>query len=263
MGLLGDFTAYIDGLKRRGMNTAKDLASDPMGLLGRNVSALSESLPAAPGEPRNEMLARPGMQDWATGVAMNAPTMGLLGHTVYHGSPHKFDKFDASRAGKHGGTSFGLGHNLSSDAKHASAYKGEGGQLYKVDLDDEAIPKMLSWEQRAPAEITKQVPKVDKSKPIPFGGGATIAKEPNGWVLNAGGDTKFKLSEYEVSRMFDGDKGEQVYRRLVASLGSEEAASAWLRDRGVPGIVNNTERGVRNYTVFPGMEGLLKILERE
>lgn len=81
MGLLGDFTAYIDNLKRRGMNTAQELASDPMGLLGRNVSAFSESLPAAPGEPQNEMLARPGMQDWATGVAMNAPTMGLLGAT--------------------------------------------------------------------------------------------------------------------------------------------------------------------------------------
>ena len=92
MGLLGDFTAYIDNLKRRGMNTAKDLASDPMGLLGRNVSALSESLPAAPGEPQNEMLARPGMQDWATGVALNAPTMGLLGHTVYRGGPNEFDK---------------------------------------------------------------------------------------------------------------------------------------------------------------------------
>lgn len=81
MGLLSDFTAYVDSLKRRGANTARELVADPMGLLGRNVSAFSESLPAAPGEPQNEMLARPGMQDWATGVAMNAPTMGLLGTT--------------------------------------------------------------------------------------------------------------------------------------------------------------------------------------
>ena len=63
MGLLSDFTAYVDSLKRRGANTAREFAADPIGLLGRNVSALSESLPAAPGEPQNEMLARPGLMD--------------------------------------------------------------------------------------------------------------------------------------------------------------------------------------------------------
>lgn len=211
MGLLGDFAAYIDNLKRRGMNTAKDLASDPMGLLGRNVSAspdpsLYDSLKRAAGltaryaiegpaqiagmainpltvaagrgnwtdalsrtltsaglpSPSSEgerisaevskaiaggaplvrgaqalasgagavpgviksMVAAPvaeiaaqgvgagaaqatreeGYPEWAAllagvaapmaaqGVALNAPTMGLLGHNVYRGGPNEFDK---------------------------------------------------------------------------------------------------------------------------------------------------------------------------
>jgi hypothetical protein len=142
MGLLGDFAAYIDNLKRRGMNTAKDLASDPKGLLGRNISALSESLPAAPGEPPNEMLARPGMQDWATGVAMNAPTMGLLGVTkgkwknAYHGTKGDFDpaEFDLGRAGK------SSGHTSAAAPAMWTTSRPETANMFIADLVQDAYP---------------------------------------------------------------------------------------------------------------------------
>lgn len=142
MGLLSDFTAYVDSLKRRGANTAREFAADPVGLLGRNVSALSESLPAAPGEPPNEMLARPGMQDWATGVAMNAPTMGLLGATkgkwkdAYHGTKGTFNppEFDLGRAGRSSG-------HASADAPVMwTTSRPETANMFIADLVRDAYP---------------------------------------------------------------------------------------------------------------------------
>lgn len=71
MGLLGDLTAYIDNLKRRGSNTLADLATNPLGLLSRNLSAFSESLPAAPDSVMPSgggLLNRPGFQQWGMDV---------------------------------------------------------------------------------------------------------------------------------------------------------------------------------------------------
>ena len=127
MGLLGDITAYIDNLKRRGSNTLADLATNPLGLLSRNLSAFSESLPAAPDSVMpsgSGLLNRPGFQQWGMDVALNAPTMGLLGHTVYHGSPHKFDKFDASKIGTgEGAQAYGHGLYLAESPGVAKYYQ--------------------------------------------------------------------------------------------------------------------------------------------
>jgi len=127
MGLLGDITAYIDNLKRRGSNTLADLATNPLGLLSRNLSAFSESLPAAPDSVMPDssgLLNRPGFQQWGMDVALNAPTMGLLGHTVYHGSPHRFDRFDASKIGTgEGAQAYGHGLYLAESPGVAKYYQ--------------------------------------------------------------------------------------------------------------------------------------------
>ena len=329
MGLLGDFAAYIDNLKRRGMNTAKDLASDPMGLLGRNISALSESLPAAPGEPPNEMLARPGMQDWATGVALNAPTMGLLGHTVYHGSPHKFDKFDASKIGTgEGAQAYGHGIYLAESKKVADEYAGklsaksvgingykptdeaqkildrlsaranttqyksaksavwddlqsiirhgspaeqaaakeieqragflgqklqvfDEGNLYKVDLPDEWLPKMLDWD-----------------KPL--------SEQPEAVRMALAADRRAKDSLYGSGAEYYRGVGSRSAQNAPPHVSADRAdelaqrdATEYLKSLGIPGIrykdqvSRGKEGGTYNYVVFPGMEHLLKILERE
>lgn len=257
--------SLVDSLKQQLMQRGSDVASNPGILVDELKQRLAEF---AQGQQQNrgsmqsvmpEVRER-AMQD-SLAQAMNLG--GLLGITAYHGSPHTFDKFDASKAGKSGGTSFGLGHNLSADASHAAAYKGDTGNIYTVDIADDSVPKMLSWEKDAPEDLAKSVPILDKSKPIPFGSGATIENDSGQWLLRSG-NSAFKLMPQEVSRMFDGNRGEAVYRRLVAAHGGDEAAaSEWLRKRGIPGIVNDTERGVRNYTVFPGAEDLLKILGRE
>ena len=83
MGLLDDFAAYVDGLKRSAKNTLADTMNDPGGLLSRRLSQVSESLPmpawSVMPQGGGELLPRPSMQEWGTNVAMNAPTMGLLG----------------------------------------------------------------------------------------------------------------------------------------------------------------------------------------
>jgi hypothetical protein len=262
-GLLGDVLAFID----RNKNTLKKRG--PQGLLSDATQALNDF--GAQDRMRRPGLlgsnsVMPGVRDAAITEAMEHPaTKALmnfapLGMIAYHGSPHLFDKFDPAKAGKHGGTSFGLGHNFSVDPKHAKAY---GDNLYKVDIADEAIDKFLRWEDKAPPSLLERVPKVAEDAPFPFGGGATVENVGGQWTLKAG-DSAFKLSEREVKRMFGSEgTGEQVYRRLVASLGGDEAAaSEWLRKAGIPGIKNTTERGAENYTVFPGMESLVKILER-
>jgi hypothetical protein len=195
---------------------------------------------------------------------------GMVSATVFHGSPHKFDAFDATRAGQEGGASFGMGHNFSADAKHAEVYaKREGaGNLYKVDLSDEAIETMLRWEkpldQQTPAaqELAKTVAGALPEK-VPFGGGAFINTKGGSVRLEFPGGSGFNLSQSDYKRMFgDAGTGEQIYRRLVAKLGDEKAANEALRRAGVRGIENNIERDAQNFVLFPGEESALQILER-
>lgn len=77
----------------------------------------------------------------AAGVLPFVPA--LAGRTVWHGSPHSFDAFDLSKAGSgNGASAFGEGVNLTENKKIASGY---GENLYKVDLPDEVISKMLDF----------------------------------------------------------------------------------------------------------------------
>jgi len=104
------------------------------------------------------------------------------------------------------------------------------GNLYKIDLPDDQIAKMLDWD----AEISKQTPEVQ-----------ALAK-------------KFGLAPDDLG----GD--------LVAAMNAKlpEGAEA-MRSAGVTGIryFDAQSRGgkkadTRNFVVFPQNEGLLKILER-
>ena len=109
----------------------------------------------------------------------------------------------------------------------------QDGSLYKVDLPDEAIAKMLDWDK-------------------PF---AEMGKDSQTLVRKLG----FGRS--------DTTKGSEIYNRL-AEIDGQAAAAKALRDAGIPGIryLDGGSRGVgqgtSNFVVFPGNEGLLTILER-
>jgi hypothetical protein len=247
---------------------------------------------------------------YALKIAAESPAqMGTLLQTVYHGSPHKFDKFDSSKIGTgEGAQAYGHGLYLADNpataktyatdrsyvgrtmagtpdstqfdaawiAKQAVDVHGDGavkhlemvlrqnasknpaqiaankevadaltlvrsgqvkpsGNLYKVDLPDEAIAKMLDWDK----PLSQQAPEVQNA--------FASYTEQMPWLRSA--------------------PGKDAYTR-AAIKGGESGAANELRKAGIPGIryldggSRGAGKGTYNYVIFPGEEGLLTILGR-
>jgi len=132
------------------------------------------------------------------------------------------------------------------------------GALYKVDIPDEAVAKMLDWDKplsQQPESVRKAVLSAAKSSNDPW---------ISGWAKT--------WEEYPQIT------GQQVYRSLANRLeGSNAAAfdtsansqkaSDFLRQAGIPGIKyldqgsRGTGKGTSNFVLFD--ENLAKILERK
>jgi hypothetical protein len=226
--------------------------------------------------------------------------------TVFHGSPHKFSKFDASKIGTgEGAQVYGHGIYLAESPAVAKQYaenvKDMGsiksindelsrlskimsgdeigyrkfksdvgrkaaadydelmaqrdalvksqGSLYKADLPDEEIAKMLDWDK----PLSQQPEAIQK-----------IAKE-YGLTKNASGTGEAK--------------GSYIYQSLATRLAQPPfneknpfssgapAASERLRELGIPGIRYLDQRsrgdvkGTSNFVVFPGEESKVRIME--
>lgn len=305
MGLLSDIYSYGDGLKRK----LGGLLSDPGGTVGLGITRMGEDQDglrnlmrnAYPRSGDNTVLNTPQQRGmFRAELANKAADMGsglLGGATVWHGSPHKFDRFDSSKIGTgEGAQAYGHGLYLSESPEVAKTYLagptavntqwgaiekdirknlrdefgvgnykirngeihtkgGDGmwmfkgyapqGNLYKADLPDEHIAKMLDWDK----PLSEQ-PEVVR---------ATIGKLPKGWVTGAGGERRF----------IDPSRSQRTGAGLLEELqmlrrGQPEEM---LRSAGIPGIryLDGQSRGAggtSNYVVFPGNEGLLQILER-
>ena len=247
------------------------------------------------------------------------------GAIVWHGSPHKFDKFDSSKIGTgEGAQAYGHGlyfaespdvansyvqsvvansdelakrgasHGLPADvASNLIAAKQSGknfdamidaakkaadnpllpqsqklaarrlvdhemqaynawsdwskpGSLYKVDLPDEAVARMLDWDKPLSQQATiKQA--------------LQVAEDPNLRWANSWANPYFGESEsFTGARLIDSLK----------SRGAVESATQAMRRAGIPGIryldggSRGAGQGTSNYVVFPGNEDLLTILER-
>jgi hypothetical protein len=202
----------------------------------------------------------------ALGANIN-PIMGLLGATAYHGSPYLFDKFDIDKVGTgQGAQSYGQGMYFSENPKVADYFKdrlfptkeflqavdkGEyndlqkfvtKGNLYKVDIPDKDIPKMLQWDKpfnKQTTEVQGIVKNIWKENNIP-------------------GDLK-KLT------------GEDIYRSVVSltaakRMAAGESTSMDLSNYGIKGIKyldaksREAGKGTSNYVVFDPSN--VKILER-
>jgi hypothetical protein len=247
------------------------------------------------------------------------------GAVVWHGSPHKFDKFDSGKIGTgEGAQAYGHGLYLAdnpgvaksyqealstdperffvggkevfsrqisgqpfdiSDPKTAAIFRagrdgekaarkyfkdqGEWGRkaiaeldamkgqpitreapgaLYKVDLPDPAIARMLDWD----APLSKQPEArevIRKAFPPTFVDGRMINPADSQLAGRA------LLNELAAVANKRGQPGMR-------------AAEPALRQAGIPGIryldggSRGAGQGTRNYVVFPGEEGLLSILER-
>ena len=272
----------------------------------------------SPADVRKGGLLSMGLTPQRYDQAMMWGGLAPMAATVFHGSPHKFNKFDASKIGTGEGVqAYGHGLYFAENPSIARGYAerlgdvkwqgrwddsptgmamrlvapekvggagltrdsairelerrasgstdsgfkqrmqdgiawlrsnpsghGDNRSLYKVDLPDEAIAKMLDWDK----PLSQQPEILAKLKdslsgmymPAEHMTGANIIKalEDKGWVM---------------------DK----YGRGQAGV------TNFLRAQGIPGIryldqgSRGAGQGTYNYVVFPGGEDMLKILNRE
>lgn len=272
----------------------------------------------------------------------NLLNLGLAGITVWHGSPHKFNKFDSSKIGTgEGAQAYGHGMYFAENPAVASEYRsklsksnvGSGGvvidssgnspesivaarlatsrqgfaslntnggkydidaeavnhvaqqiddsinaairsndfdvysrlmdqkaalgrirdgginfndtgSLYKVDLPDELVPKMLDWDK----PLSQQPESVRKAV--------------------EDGMRQYKWPQQKIDEIINTATGQQALNYLMPS-GNRAQASEALKNVGIPGIryldggSRGSGQGTYNYVVFPGMEDQLKILERQ
>jgi hypothetical protein len=306
-------------MKRWGLK--RDVEMGGARLAGETAGLLSPTLLAAKAPQIAKGLLQ--AQENAAIPRQMHPEMGAI---VYHGSPHKFDKFDSSKIGTgEGAQAYGHGLYLAESpdvakeyaeklssaglAKHKLAQSGgdldaaiasaqtsiqnyksliaqggggdprraqgmlnlaeknlndllsmkagaldEAGNLYKVDLPDTAIAKMLDWDK----PLSQQAPEVQKA--------ATEA-------LTKRGMTK-SVADYIVANKTGSEalaaiaRGAYDARLNVPDGERAAAASRLLQQQGIPGIryldggSRSAGSGSSNYVVFPGQEGLLNILER-
>jgi hypothetical protein len=130
------------------------------------------------------------------------------------------------------------------------------GNLYKVDLPDEQIAKMLDWDkplsqQPGAIEALERAGVFTGRKPMgPVGEQWEAMIGPGGVYVNPN------------------DPAQRAYIAAQQALGAG-SASETFRKAGIPGIryldggSRGAGSGTSNYVVFPGEEGLLKILERK
>ena len=193
------------------------------------------------------------LEDYMVKSGMQLPA------TVWHGSSHKFDKFDASKLGtSEGSQAYAHGHYTAVNPNNAQGYipTYEGapeGQLYKIDLPDEHIAKMLDWDTPLSEQAWfKGSPSYDEIL-------ATVKREGRHPTPQEKLIAKIKSPYTNLSENMTGEN-------LYSNLGSNIVESAKnAREYGIPGvtyIARGAGAGSKNYVVFPGNEDMLNILER-
>jgi len=224
------------------------------GEFGENVK---QAFPTpASGGTREQILA--AAQNLAMGIG---PQM-----TVYHGSPHLFPptknnplgEFNSSKIGTgEGKQQQGVGSYLAEAKEVGQKYADkeawkrgmDSGYLYKVDAPDELIASMANHDfpmYKQPQSVKSAVNELldENAK--------KALKNYHGWE---------DVNEAPFAAVMDA---------LEIARGNNRAAtSEILRQAGIPGIryldggSRTGGQGTSNFVVFPGNEGLLKILERQ
>lgn len=309
----------LDRMRKMAGRRVKDLVTDPLGVLTqqaddlRNTQRGVEPVINASGAgmrqiPREEQVSRMTQQALDT----YGGGLGMLGHTVFHGSPHRFAKFDKAKIGTgEGAQAFGHGLYVAESPETAQMYrasvaagngksfglddgpvkgiatliaargaKGEdmarkaytgkvqnidaaineakqavegNSYLYKVDIPDEAVPKMLDWDK----PLSEQAPEVRS---------AIMKEMPNytsGVDKRKASDAYFALADREIQKRKVGANGE--YTSLPTGFNEYDEASKLLNSMGIPGIKyldagSREGGGASNMVVFS--PEMMRILER-
>lgn len=131
--------------------------------------------------------------------------------------------------------------------------------LYKVDLPDNMISRMLDWDKPLRQQPVGSSMAVVKNESPAF--------SDEKWLVNIGDTT---INAYKTKREatagLERATGQDLWRALDAS--GARAGTDRLRQQGIPGIryldgsSRSAGQGTSNFVVFPGEEQYLRILER-
>ena len=250
------------------------------GLLGEGAGLAAPIVAAAKAPEIAGGLLQMG-RNLATPQTLNKQT----GAIVYHGSPHKFDKFDSSKIGTgEGAQAYGHGLYLAESPDVAKSYQ---AMSYNRTV---ALPDGKGYALFDSA-TDKKISETFANKDA-----ALKAKE-----AFSGNHYKVDLPDEHIAKMLDWDKplsqqhpdvqkaagdymrvapewsGAQLYNDMVSHLGGQRtvnqggvggAVSDKLKKQGIPGIryldggSRSAGAGSSNFVIFPQNEGLLQILER-
>jgi hypothetical protein len=294
----------LGGNHLRQMGLTAPVQSGPSALAGETLGLLAPLAATKQGAAA----AAKGLLAMGDNLAAPATLNKQTGAIVWHGSPHKFDKFDASKIGTGEGAQ-AYGHGLyfaetpdvakgyrdklsgagyfSDDGKYfmkndskgtfhsfdpktnsdalineSEFYKNAPASLYKVDLPDEHIAKMLDWDK----PLSQQSKEVQKAlEPLGYKIDAQATAAHDDALLGAlFGDTSAAVPKMPKNPMgADIARGKGIFDQPQDKVIAEK-----LRQAGIPGIryldgsSRGTGAGTSNFVVFPGNEGLLNILER-
>jgi len=258
-GLLSDVLPYLYSQGDRAKRYMKGLLSDPVGSMVQGVNNANDRagglLAVTRAAAQEGALGNGPATQQLTNMLIDA--YNPVGITVWHGSPHKFNKFDSSKIGTgEGKQQQGIGIYLAEAKQVGQKYADkeawkrgmDSGYLYEVDLPDEVIAKMANHD-------------------VPF------SRQPNNVkdaITPLFGDAEKKaLSGYHGWENIDNAPFSAVLDSLEIARGNNRGAiSKVLKEQGIPGIryLDGGSRGAgggtSNFVVFPGNEGLLSILER-
>lgn len=318
-GLLADVFSFGDTLKRK----ARGLLDDPMGTISQFVNNENDRARAfnqLTSKSTNEMISGQSMGPASQKLAgLLADAYNPAGMVVWHGSPHKFTKFDASKIGTgEGAQAYGHGLYVAESpkvageyAKNLSArkaeYKVSDGRTLKFDDDisimlDDVVNKggnLEDWIRLSGDEAND--PMLKRASEL----AKTLVGKKIEQANNPGSLYKIDLPDEHIAKMLDWDKplsqqaqdvqkvfstlakgsmtGEQAWRAAIRESGNPfspiveprgalfdtpEAAAKNLQRLGITGIryldggSRGTGQGTSNFVVFPGNEHLLNILER-
>jgi hypothetical protein len=318
--------AQLDNYRRVAGQNALATMQDPAAHFQNSLARYAhESLPSRL-DTQDAQSVMPGMGNALMNKIGNLATNSMLpAMTVWHGSPHLFDKFDSSKIGTgEGAQVYGHGIYVAENPKVAGGYRtalsGRGGPLLngipidtqrmRLSSEESMLANMYSNRLAAglsPDKAAEQTTMWGAMHPQ-IGPQASsdivsrLSPPPKGAVY------KVDLADEHIAKMLDWDKplseqtdvikqlgitergmhqikmigGEDSVRGLLEYIAAHHAntagskgitedaraeASKTLADRGIPGIKyldqgsRDAGKGTRNFVVFD--DSLLKILGRE